>query len=305
MRTAGVPASRGPSARAAAPRVAGWIGIALSLLLLPVIFLGQVTVTGQVDATADAVDARLEQALPLVEAAATHVDAAVDAARTVASTAESVASTGGLLQSALDEIEDFSVAYASTRASYQGAVDGVDASLERLETITTFMPADIAQGLRDALGGLKSRLQQLDSSVAQLVDAPTAGLVAQVAGTIAERARQVESVLAAVAGTLDDATTQLNQIRQAISARAGEIALGVTVLAALISAWLLYAAILNWVLLRRFPPGAGSGGRVLGDVEREQAREVAETGHDQGEEEGSGDDIERQAERLQEVEGLP
>ena len=305
MRTAGVPASRGPSARAAVPRVAAWIGIALSLLLLPVIFLGQATVTGQVDATADAVDARLEQALPLVEAAATHVDAAVDAARTVATTAESVASTGGLLQSALDEIRDFSVAYASTRASYQGAIDGVDASLERLETITTFMPADIAQGLRDALDSLKSRLQQLDSSVAHLVDAPTAGLVAQVAGTIAERARQVESVLAAVAGTLDDATTQLKGIRQAISTRAGEIALGVTVLAALISAWLLYTAILNWVLLRRFPPDAGLGGRALGDVEREQAREVAEPGHDQGEEEGPGDDVERQAERLQEVEGLP
>jgi hypothetical protein len=305
MITAGVSTPPGPTTRVTAPRVAAWIGIVLSLLLLPVTIVGQATVTDQVDATADAVDARLAQAVPLVEAAANNVDALVNAVRTVAATAESVASSGGFLQTALDEVESFSTAFASSRASYEGAIDAINDAAERLEAVATLLPADVAQGLRDTLSGLENRVQQLEASVAQLVDAPTAGLVAQVAGTIAERARQVESAMMAVAGTLESAGAQLRDTRKTVSIRAGEITLALTVLAAVICTWLLYTAVLNWVLLRRFPAGDGSGGRALGDVEREQAREMTQTGHDQGEKEGSGDDIERQTERLEEVKGLP
>ena len=304
MGTASVPASRGPTARATAPRVAAWIGVAVSLLLVPVTLVGQATVTDQVDATADAMDARLEQALPLVEAAAKNVDALVDAARTVATTAESVADTGGSVQPALDAVETFSVAYASARSSYQEALDAASAAIERLDAIATLLPAGVAQGLRDSLGELESRIEQLEAAAGQLVDAPTGGLVAQVAGTIAERARQVESALMTVAVTLNGAGAQLRQTRQTVSIRAGEITLALTVLAAVICTWLVYTAVLNWVLLRRFPTDEGSGRRALGDVQREQAREMAQTGHDQGEKEGSGDDVERQTERLEEIDGL-
>jgi hypothetical protein len=162
MGTASASAPRGPSARATAPRVAAWIGIAVSLLLLPVTILGQATVTDQVDTTAEAVDARLEQAVPLVESASTAVDAVVTAARTVATTADSVASTGGSLQPALDEIESFSVVYEASRDSYQGALDAANAGIERLEAIATLLPLGVAQGLRDALSDLESRIQQLE-----------------------------------------------------------------------------------------------------------------------------------------------
>jgi hypothetical protein len=276
----------------------------VSLLLPPVTLLGQAIVTDRVDATADAVDVRLEQALPLVESASTAIDAAVTAARTVASTAESVVSTDGFLQPVLDEVDSLSITYASLRGSYQDALDAANSAVERLEAVATLLPADVAQSLRAAIGDLESRIQQLEARVAGLIDAPTGGLVAQVAGTIGERARQVESALTAVGGSLDQAAAQLEQTRQAVSMRAGEIALAVTVVAAVVSAWLVYTAMLNWVLLRRFPTGDRSGDRTLGDIEREQAREMAQTGDDQGQKEGSGDDVERQAERLEEVEGL-
>jgi hypothetical protein len=303
MSTAGVSTPPGPAPRTTVPRVAAWIGIVVSLLLLPVTIVGQAIVTDQVDSAAGAVDARLAQAVPLVDAAASSVHAAVSAAQTVAATAESVASTG-FLQTALDEVETFSAVYASSRDSYQSAIDAIHDAVERLGTVAMLLPAGVAQGVRDTLSALEDRLRQLEASVKQLVDAPTGGLVAQVAGTIADRARQVESALTAAAGTLDGAGEQLRQTRQTLSIRAGEISLAVTVLAALICTWLVYTAVLNWLLLRRFPTRDGSGGRALGDIEREQAGEMAQTGHDQGKKEGSGDDVERQAERLEEVEGL-
>jgi hypothetical protein len=304
MSTAGVSTPPGPAPRPTASRVAAWIGIVVSLLLVPITLVGQATVTDQVDSTAVAVDARLAQVVPLVEAAAKNVDALVNATRTVATTAESVASSGGSLQPALDAVETFSVAYASARGSYQEALDAAAAAVERLDAIATLLPAGVAQGLREALSELESRIQQLEAAAGQLVDAPTGGLVAQVAGTIAERARQVESALMTVAVALDGVGAQLRQTRQTVSIRAGEITLALTILAAVICTWLVYTAVLNWLLLRRFPTDEGSGGRSLGDVEREQAREMAQTGNDQGEKEGSGDHIKRQTERLEEIDGL-
>jgi ABC-type transporter Mla subunit MlaD len=234
------------------------IGIVLSLLLLPATVLAQATVTDQVDATAKTVDVRLGQGIPLVESAATGVDAVITAAEAIAETATSVAETGGALRPVLDEVETFSNAYASFRASYQATTDKLSAAVEGVEAIAALLPRGVAPALHDALSGLEERVQQLDASVAALLDAPAAG-VAQVAATIAERAHQVAAAMTAAAGSLDEAATRLQRTRETVSGRASEISLAVTGLAVVICAWLIYTAILNWMLLRTTRPSPGVG----------------------------------------------
>jgi hypothetical protein len=225
------------------------LGIVVSLVLLPATILARTAVTDQVDATAETVDARLGQGIPLVETAATSVDAVIVAAETVAETATSVAETGGSLRPVLDELETFSDAYASFRALYQGTHATLSAAVDGVEAIATILPGSVAPALHDALSRLEDRVQQLEVSVADLLDAPAAG-VAQVAETIAERAQQVAAAMTAVAGSLDEAASQLQRTRETVSGRASEISLAVTGLAVLICAWLIYTVILNGVLLR-------------------------------------------------------
>jgi ABC-type transporter Mla subunit MlaD len=234
------------------------LGIVISLLLLPATILGQAAVTDQVDATAETVDVRLGQGIPLVESAASGVDTVIVAAQTVADTATSVAETGGSLRPVLEEVETFSDAYSSFRSRYQATTATLSAAVDSVEAIATLLPVGAAQSLHDALSGLEERVQELESSVADLLDAPGAG-VAQVAETIAERAHQVEAALTAVAGSLDETAAQLQRTRETVSVRAAEISLAVTGLAVAICAWLIYTAILDWVLLTttRRRPTAG------------------------------------------------
>jgi hypothetical protein len=78
--------------------------------------------------------------------------------------------------------------------------------------------------------------------------------VAHVAETFAERAHQVEAALTAVAGSVDATATQLQRTRDTVTGRASEISLVVTGFAVLICAWLIYTAILDWLLLTTTRP---------------------------------------------------
>ena len=80
----------------------------------------------------------------------------------------------------LDEVEAFSDAYASFRASYQATTDSLSAAVDGVEAIATVLPGGVASGLHDALSGLADRVQQLEASIADLLEAPATG-VAQVA----------------------------------------------------------------------------------------------------------------------------
>jgi hypothetical protein len=88
MRADDVSASDDAAGPPAASRLAARAGIVVSLLLIPVTLLGAAYATAQVTATARAVDDRLAQGVPLIEAAAQGAETLATAAGTIAATAE-------------------------------------------------------------------------------------------------------------------------------------------------------------------------------------------------------------------------
>lgn len=239
--------------RASAARVAAWVGLIVSLLLIPVAVVGGTSAAGQVATAADAVDERLAVGVPLAEAASRGADSLESAAGTIADTAAAVAAGGGSLTPVVNGVASFSNAYQSFRGAYQSAADAAGAAADRLESIAVMLPEGMAEDLRSATARLDDLASQLEASATRLLEAPTVGVVADIADTIAELARRVESALTRVGDGLDNTATHLAQAREAVGVRSDEITLLLTVLAVAAGAWLAYSALLNVALLRLLP----------------------------------------------------
>jgi len=239
--------------RASAARVAAWVGVVASLVLIPATILGSTAAATQVANASQAVDERLAVGVPLAQAAANGADSLEAAAGTIAQAADAVASGAGPLAPVLNQVATFSHGYESFQGSYQAAVDAAGAAADRLESIAAVLPEGMAQNLRNGIGHVEDLATQLQASAASLVDVPKVGVVTDVASTIGELARKVETALAGIAEGLHTTADNLAQTRDAVSVRSSEIVLGLTILAVAVGGWLAYSAILNVALLRLLP----------------------------------------------------
>jgi len=233
--------------------VAAWVGVVVSLVLIPATILGSTAAAGQVAGTAQAVDDRLAVGVPLAQAAARGAEALEAAAGTIAQAADAVASGAGPLAPVLNQVATFSHGYESFQGSYQAAVDAAGAAADRLESIAAVLPEGMAQNLRNGIGHVEDLATQLQTSAASLVDVPKVGVVTDVASTIAELARKVQTAMVGIGEGLDTTAANLEQTRDAVSVRSSEIVLGLTILAVAVGGWLAYSAILNVALLRLLP----------------------------------------------------
>jgi len=240
--------------------VVAWVGVIVSLVLIPATILGSTAAAGQVSSTAQAVDERLAVGVPLVQAAAQGAATLQAVAGTIAQAADAVATGADPLAPLLNQVATFSHGYESFQGSYQAAVDAAGAAADRLESVAAMLPEGMAQNLRSGIGHLEDLATQLHASAASLVDVPKVGVVTDVAGTVAELARKVQTGLADIGDGLDRAAANLVQTRDAVSVRTSEIILGLTILAVVVAAWLAYSATLNVALLRLLP-GRGTGNR--------------------------------------------
>lgn len=233
--------------------MAAWAGILASLLLIPAAILGSAAAAGQVTQTADAVDEKLAVGVPLAQTAARGADTVESAAATIAETADAVASGSGGLTPVMDQVATFSDAYQSFQASYQAAVDAAGAAADRLESVAAVLPEGMAESVRNGIGRLEDLSTQLEATASGLLDAPTVGVVTDVANAIADSARKVETVMVGLGEGLDNAAASLQKTRDAVNVRSDEITLGLTILAVAVGGWLAYSAMLNVALLRLLP----------------------------------------------------
>ena len=238
--------------RPSAARVAAWLGILVSLLLIPATLVGYANVSGQVAEAADTVDERLALGISLVDTASQGVDVLATAAGTIGQTADEAASDAGLLGGVFDQIASFSDDFQAFQESYHEAADAAGDVAERVESFSAVLPGDVAPDLGDAVGTLEARVAQLEDAVGELLDQPAVGVVVEVTG-IADLARRVETAMVGLGEGLETVSANLARTRDAVNVRSGEIAAGLTVLAAAIGAWLVYTAVLNVALLRVLP----------------------------------------------------
>jgi hypothetical protein len=259
MRPDGVSASVDAAGPPTASRWAARAGIVVSLLLIPVTLLGYATATAQLTATARAVDDRLAEGVPLIEAAAQGADTLATAAGTIAQTAEAAASETGSLPTAFHEVVSFSGPYHAFSESYRAAAEAAGEAVESVQSVATMLPPGVGEDLRASMANLEAGATQLDEQVDALLAAPTVGVVPDVASGIASLARRVQSGMVSIGDGLAGISAQLQSTRDAVGVRSSEITLMLTILAVVMSAWLAYTATLNVVLLRLFPkrrPGA-------------------------------------------------
>ena len=234
-------------------QTAGVIGIVLFVALGAVVLLGRGWATSTVDDITGGIDAKMAQAVPLIDTASSKVSeisgrvgALTDAADALAT---KVDAGSGFLGALRDQFTSLQARYQDFRTSYSGVRDTALGALDRLETLDRLIPGfTLPQGPVDALKGLDAQIQELDTKITDVGAAITDGPAQTVAAVVAEKTAKVQEGLATASGVLSDAQTRLTELRAEVISTGNTINTWLTVLSVLLFLLFLYFAFLHWVL---------------------------------------------------------
>ena len=237
-------------------QAAGVIGIVLFVALAVVMLLGRGWATSTVDDISAGVDAKMAQAVPLIDNASAKVSeingrvgALSDAADALAAQAAQAAAAPGLLSGLRDQVANLQNRYLEFRKTYGDVRDTAVTALDRLKVIERLIPGfEVPQEPIDALASLDARMQELDTKVMDVSAAITDGPVQKVAGVVAEKAAALREGLTNVITALGVAQTRLAELRAQVASTADTINLFVSIGSILLFVLFLYFALLHYVL---------------------------------------------------------
>ncbi len=206
----------------------GIIGIVLFVALAVVMLLGRGWATSTVDDISAGIDAKMAQAVPMIDNASAKVSeingrvgALSDAADALAA---QVAAAPDLLGGLRDQVANLQSRYHEFRTSYSDVRETAIAALDRLKVIDRLIPGfDIPQEPIDALTALDGRMQELDARIMEVSSAITDGPVQKVAGIVSEKAAEVRAGLTKAGTALDAAQTRLGELRAQVASTADTI----------------------------------------------------------------------------------
>jgi hypothetical protein len=234
-------------------QTAGVIGIVLFVALAVVMLLGRGWATSTVDDISAGVDAKMAQAVPLIDNASAKVSeingrvgALTDAANALAAQA---AAAPNLLGGLRDQLANLQNRYLEFRKTYTDVRETAVTALDRLKVIDRLIPGfDIPQEPIDALTALDGRMQELDAKIMDVSSAITDGPVQKVAGVVSEKAADLQAGLTKVTSALDAAQTRLAELRAQVASTADTINMFISIGSILLFLLFLYFALLHYVL---------------------------------------------------------
>jgi phage shock protein A len=245
-------------------QAAGIVGIFLFVALAVVVLLGRGWATSTVDDLAGGIDAKMAQAVPLLDTASAKVSeingrvgALTDAANSLAAKLDAAPDLLGGLK---DQLSNLQSRYQEFRTSYSGVRDTAMSALDRLQLIERLIPGfSVPPEAVDALTAVDARVQELDAKIMDLSNAITDGPVQKVAAVVAEKTATVRDGLTKVTAVIGEAQTRLTELRTQVASTADTINMFISIGSILLFVLFLYFALLHWMLfhvgrgLRRTP----------------------------------------------------
>ena len=231
----------------------GIVGIFLFVALALVVLLGRGWATSTVDDLAGGIDAKMAQAVPLLDTASAKVSeingrvgALTDAANALAAKLDAAPELLGGLK---DQLANLQSRYQEFRTSYSGVRDTAISALDRLQLIERLIPGfSVPPEAIDALTAVDARVQELDAKIIGLSNAITDGPVQKVAAVVAEKTATVRDGLTKVTAVIGEAQTRLTELRTQVASTADTINMFISIGSMLLFVLFLYFALLHWML---------------------------------------------------------
>lgn len=233
------------------------IGIGVCIVLAIVVLLARGWAVDQVDAVGESIDAGLARGIPALQAAddrvaqlGSTVQEVSDAAPAVA-TSEAVAAPA-VAQALSTRLSSLSERYTPIRAAYADAHSSLVSALDRVQTITRFLPGvTVPQAPIDALSRVDEAIRAVDERITAVLEANRAGTaIRESAQRVADAAPAVQTALDDVSTRFADAEARLNEARADVTSTMDRIRTAITIVTLLVLALLVYIAALHVVLLR-------------------------------------------------------
>ncbi len=237
-------------------QTAGIVGIVLFLALAVVVLLGRGWAVSTVDDVSGTIDAKMAQAVPLIDNASAKVSeingrvgVLTDTANSLAARAADASAGPGLLSGLRDQFSNLQSRYQDFRTSYSGVRDTAMAALDRLQVLDRLIPGfTVPQGPIDALTAVDAKVQEIDGKITDVSNAITDGPVQQVATVVAEKTATVQAGLTNVTSVLSEAQTRLAELRTQVADTANTMNLFISIGSILLFLLFLYFAFLHWLL---------------------------------------------------------
>jgi len=246
---------------------AGVIGIFLFVALAMVVLLGRGWATSTVDDLSGSVDAKMAQAVPLLDNASTKVSeingrigALTDAATSLAAQADAAP---GLLGGLRDQLSNLQNRYLEFRATYADVRQTAVTALDSLRVMSRLIPGfSVPQDAVDTLAALDAKVQDIDAKIMDVSNALTDGPVQAVANVVVTKAAAVQDGLSKLTTALNGAQARLAEVRSQVASTADTVNMFISIGSILLFLLFLYFALLHWVLFRtgrglRKAPAAG------------------------------------------------
>ncbi len=237
-------------------QAAGVIGIVLFVALAVVMLLGRGWATSRVDQISGDIDAKMAQAVPLLDTASTRVSeingrvgALTDAANTLAGQAE--AAGPGILDGLRAQLSNLQSKYLEFRAGYTDLRSKATSAIDTLKLLERVIPGfTVPQGPVDALNTLDGIVQEVDAKITDASAALTDGPAQKLAATVAEKSATLQAGLGKVTTGLDNAQAKLAELRTQVADTTSTITTFINIGSILLFLLFLYFAFLHWVLFR-------------------------------------------------------
>ena len=238
-------------------QVVAVIGIGVCILLAIVVLLARGWAVDQVDSIATSIDDALARGIPALQAANDRVTQMGSTVGEVADAATTVATSDAVVAPAVAQalstrLSSLSERYTPIRAAYADAHSELVSALDRVQTITRFLPGvTVPQAPIDALSRVDEAVRAVDERITAILEANRAGTaIRESAQRVADAAPAVQTALDNVSTRFVEAQARLNNARADVTHRFDRIATVITIVALLVIALLVYIAALHVVLLR-------------------------------------------------------
>ena len=239
-------------------QVVAVVGIGVCIVLAIVVLLARGWAVDQVDSIATSVDDALARGIPALQAADERVTQMGSTVQEVADAATAVATSEAVVAPAVAQalstrLSSLSERYTPIRAAYADAHSQLVSALDRVQTITRFLPGvTVPQAPIDALSRGSTRPSGPSTSGSPaILEANRAGTaIRESAQRVADAAPAVQTALDNVSTRFTDAEARLNEARTDVTDRFDQIRTMITIVALLVIALLVYIAALHVVLLR-------------------------------------------------------
>jgi hypothetical protein len=247
-------------------QVVAVVGIGVCIVLAIVVLLARGWAVNQVDSISTSIDDALGRGIPALQAADERVTQMGSTVQEVADAATAVATSDAVVAPAVAQalstrLSSLSERYTPIRAAYADAHSQLVSALDRVQTITRFLPGvTVPQAPIDALSRVDEAIRAVDDRITAILEANRAGTaIRESAQRVADAAPAVQTALDNVSTRFTDAEARLNEARADVTDRFDRIRTLITIVALLVIALLVYIAALHVVLLR-FSGGLRRGG---------------------------------------------